>query len=68
MIIIRYSFLKILIEYMNLFLFVEYVVFVVYLYDLRYVIVCVCMFEYYLYKSYGFFFFVLFESLFGYKI
>lgn len=38
---------------MNLFLSVEYVVLVVYLHDLRYVTVCVCMFEHYLYKSYG---------------
>lgn len=51
---------------MNLFLSVEYVVLVVYLHDLRYVTVCVCMFEHYLYELW-FFFFALFESSSGYK-
>lgn len=51
---------------MNLCLAVEYVVHVVYLHDLRYVTVCVCMYEHYLNKSYGSFF-ALFESLSGYK-
>lgn len=51
---------------MNLFLSVEYVVLVIYLHDLWYVTVCVCMYKHYLYKSYGFFF-ALFESSSGYK-
>lgn len=41
---------------LGFFLSSEYVVLVVYLHDLRYITVCVCMYEYYLYKSYGSFF------------